>query len=314
MPVSAEITVHFTSNYIGNHTICWRIQGSGDPYTCFTVTCLGGGNPCQGTFTVTVDNETCDNVVYEGYVEADCEGSSPVPFPDYTFVPTPTCNRFEVTCDTVGLAGFSIGTAGAGYDPGNAPSTANGGITLSGGGGSGVIVTAVVNPSAPYEITGFTFTNTGSGYVTAPLVVITPSPGYSGETPINAVVTAILGYCPEFLAPDCDGSSVVNIPGTTFQPTDTFNICKNTTTPPTVPSTYSVVANGNCLCDCTYLRLEVTGSGAIQYYYNNCDGDFISATMTAVDPILQVCIVDQTFFYNELGGTPTVSATYTACP
>lgn len=314
MPVSAELTIHFTANYVGNHLVCYRIQGSGDPYTCTTVSCLGLGNPCQATFTITVDNETCDSVIYEGYVSADCEPSVLVPFPDFTFVPTPECNRYVITCETVSLAGLTIVNPGAGYDPGNAPSTANGGITLSGGGGTGFVATAIVNANPPYEITGFTITNNGSGFVTLPGVTIGPSPGYNGETPVDAEVTAILGYCPEFLATDCDGFSAVSIPGATFQPTETFDLCYNSTTPPTVPATYSAVADGNCLCECTYLRLEVTGSGTITYYYNNCNGDFISGTMTAGDPILQVCIVDQTFFYNVTGGAPTVSATYTACP
>ena len=60
--IPATITVNFTANYAGPHRVCWRIGASG-PYDCTTsVTCTGGGNPCQAVITTTVDNESCDDL------------------------------------------------------------------------------------------------------------------------------------------------------------------------------------------------------------------------------------------------------------
>lgn len=71
--IPAEITVNFTSNYTGNHRVCYRLGGVG-PYDCTTiVTCLGGGTPCSATISIIVDDAACTDYEYDGYVQAVCE-------------------------------------------------------------------------------------------------------------------------------------------------------------------------------------------------------------------------------------------------
>jgi len=103
-PVPATITVNFIANYAGTHRIAYRSGGAG-PYSFVTTPCVGGGTPCSGTIAITVDNETCDNVVYDGYVQATCEDEESVngriPF-TVTFSPNPVCDAFSITCNEVG--------------------------------------------------------------------------------------------------------------------------------------------------------------------------------------------------------------------
>jgi hypothetical protein len=310
MPVSAIITVNFTSFYIGTHNVYWR-YGTVGPYTGpIPVSCFGNGNPCSTSFLISVDNETCTNLIIEGYVQASCEEGTDnqIPF-TYTFTPTPSCTRYEITCETVPLLGFDIVDGGSGYTI--APSTANGGITISGGGGSGVVVTANLTGGV---ITGFTFSNYGSGYVTAPLVVISPPP--VGDT---ASVTALLGYCEGFIGFDCNGSSENSTPSDLFQPGEVFNMCK-VGAAPVLPDGYDLVENGNCLCDCTNLTLTVTSmTGSVDYGYTTCDGSggsdgvFVTGTLNAGDLPLSVCIVVDSLYYQVDSETTTVTATYAPC-
>lgn len=156
--IPATINVNFTSNYAGGHRVCWRIGNAG-PYNCSTVvTCLGGGNPCSANIGITVDNETCDAVTFEGYVQAICEDigslNGRVPF-STTFTPNPTCDSYHITCNSVGVASFLVTSPGSAYIPGAPPLvTVTGTGTLAAG-------TAVVGDGG---IKGQTLTNGGTGY------------------------------------------------------------------------------------------------------------------------------------------------------
>jgi len=104
MLTSATITVDFLGNYAGPHRVCWRVQGSGNPYVCTNlVTCVGGGNPCQALINVMIDPESCEDIIFEGYIQAACqvEGSTidRVPF-TVTYTPTPSCNMYTLTNNT----------------------------------------------------------------------------------------------------------------------------------------------------------------------------------------------------------------------
>lgn len=98
--VPATITVFFTSNYTGDHRVCWRSTGT-TIYDCSTiVTCLGGGAACSANITVTVDDSTCP-VDFEGYVQAVCEDIGSLAgrvafFVNYT--PTDACEPVSYTC------------------------------------------------------------------------------------------------------------------------------------------------------------------------------------------------------------------------
>ena len=120
MLTSATITVDFLGNYAGPHRVCWRVQGSGNPYVCTNlVTCVGGGNPCQALINVMIDPESCEDVIFEGYIQATCqvEGSTidRVPF-TVTYTPTPSCNMYTLTNDTGTSYAFTSSELGVNCD------------------------------------------------------------------------------------------------------------------------------------------------------------------------------------------------------
>ena len=106
MLTPATITVNFIGNYAGLHRICWRVQGSGNPYSCTNIVeCAGGGNPCSAVISIMVDPESCDSITYEGYIQAACNAidstTGQVPF-TVTYTPTPTCVGWTITCEEPG--------------------------------------------------------------------------------------------------------------------------------------------------------------------------------------------------------------------
>ena len=99
--VPATITVFFTSNYTGDHRVCWRAAGT-TIYDCSTiVTCLGGGAACSVDITVTVNDSTCP-ASFEGYVQAVCEDigslTGRVAFL-VTYTPVDACESVSYTCN-----------------------------------------------------------------------------------------------------------------------------------------------------------------------------------------------------------------------
>jgi hypothetical protein len=122
--ITATVTVDFTANYAGAHRVCWRIQGSGDPYDCTTiVNCVGGATVCQAIFTADVNSTSCDGiVVFEGYVQAACEDVSSLngrlPF-TVDFTPNPICNRSELLCAFGPINAFNILDPGSLYQLGD---------------------------------------------------------------------------------------------------------------------------------------------------------------------------------------------------
>lgn len=161
-PIAASITVTFTSEYIGCHRVCYRLNNSGG-YSCTNVDCAGGGASCSVTIPITVDNETCTTVEFDGYVQACCQDVSSlvdrIPF-STSFVPSPSCKRYLATCNNVPLASISVTNGGSGYTIGSHPS-----VSFSGGGG-GSGATATANVGTGFILTtNITFIGGGSGYV-----------------------------------------------------------------------------------------------------------------------------------------------------
>jgi len=158
-PIPATITVNFIANYAGGHRVCWRTGGAG-AYDCSTiVTCLGGGSPCSASIPITVDNETCSAVLFDGYVQAICEveGSlnGRVTFAT-NFIPNPTCDKYDITCTSVAVESFPILASGDSYVVGSDPA-----ITVGGGGGSGAAGHGVVGDGG---VKTWTITAGGAGY------------------------------------------------------------------------------------------------------------------------------------------------------
>lgn len=155
--LTATITVEFVANFAGNHRVCWRL-GSLGAYDCSTeVTCVGGGATCSATISVTVDDETCPDVTFEGYVQATCEDigslSGRVPF-QVTYSPDQPCTSYLVKCNTAGVDNLTVVNAGSGY-------VASPAITFTGGNGSDAEATAVIGNGG---IKTWTITDGGTGY------------------------------------------------------------------------------------------------------------------------------------------------------
>lgn len=118
--VTATITVDFTANYAGDHRVCFRIQGSGDPYDCTTiVNCVGGGTSCQAIINTDVNTTSCDGVItFEGYVQAACEDEASLTGRlawTADFTPNPICNRVELECAFGEISSLTITDGGQEY-------------------------------------------------------------------------------------------------------------------------------------------------------------------------------------------------------
>lgn len=120
-PQPATLKITFTSNYYaGAHIICYRIAGSGDPYVCVPVSCGSYIPPavaptCFLDIPVTVDNSTCDQVSYEGYVYPTCaitEEEIAAASTNFfiTFTPDQPCSPYTITCTGIVCAAFEINT------------------------------------------------------------------------------------------------------------------------------------------------------------------------------------------------------------
>jgi hypothetical protein len=141
--VNATITVDFTANYAGTHRVCYRVQGSGNPYDCTTlVSCVGGGNACQALIIAPVNTTSCDGtVVFEGYIQAICEdilSTNGRLAWTADFVPNQVCDKFNITCDLGPVTGIPLTDRGELYDVGDT-------IVVTRDGGDAGAVDAVVS-------------------------------------------------------------------------------------------------------------------------------------------------------------------------
>ena len=213
------VTVKWVSQSNVPHRVCWK-KVADTEFNCTT----DGTHPdcgigdCAYDFPITVDEETCQSVDYEGYVQPTCHdaGSTDgrIAFA-FTFVPDPACNRYEVFCDESPVGSLTLTDGGSGYDPNNPP-----GVTFSGGGGAGATATSTVGDG---EIQSLTITSGGSGYTdgTYTGVALVGGSGSNATADIEisggAVVTATIanggtGYQDsDVLAPD---PAVVGTPST----------------------------------------------------------------------------------------------------
>ncbi len=158
--VPAAIDVNFIANTVGQHRVCYRLNNIG-PYTCIIGTCAIVG-ACTITIPITVDNETCIPVEFDGYAQALCEDSAStkgrIPF-SVTFTPVPACAKYTVTCLSAPVGSVIINNPGSSYNPTSVPS-----ISFSGGGGTGASALVVIGPGA-ITTTNIAFATFGAGYV-----------------------------------------------------------------------------------------------------------------------------------------------------
>lgn len=179
--VPANIKVDFTANYIGIHRVCYRLGSSG-AYTCVTTDCTSLG-ACTKNIGIFVDNETCDDVEYTGYVQPACVDISSTEKRvawTYTFTPVPTCKAYIATCARLDILSITITNGGTDYNPA-APPTVN----FVGGGGVAT-GTVVVGEGA---ITSVDSISGGSGYISAIYTNVTVTGGSGTGAKATAVVS-----------------------------------------------------------------------------------------------------------------------------
>jgi len=290
--VPAVLSLNWISNYSGPHRVCYRIVGAptyictvpGTPGPGFHPVCAGGGAPCSYDISILVDNETCDQVDYEIYVQPACEeeasivGRIPLAL---SFIPDPACNRYEVTCNESAVSIVQIDIAGSGYTPGVYP-----GLPSVGGGGLGATFDITIGGGG--DVTVATVATPGSGYTSAPTVDLTSIP-FAPGVPANLIVN-LLG-CSPLTVYDCGGITGTVLPAGTFAVAETYDMCGSSI--PTVPSDYSIIENGNCLCNCIITDVENTNAGGtIDYTYIACDGAVVTGSLPGSTALGNTCMVD----------------------
>lgn len=295
--IPAQIALNWISNYNGPHRVCYRIGSTGS-YTCTVFApgtpthpnCPGGGLPCSYNIDITVDQETCDTVTYEGYVQPTCEErdslANRTPF-SVSFVPNPACKRYEVLCASNGVLAINIVGGGSGYTPGSNPA-----VTIT---GDGVSATATATVDGSGVVTSIVVDTPGSGYTFPPTITIAPPS--SGTT---ATATATLADCTGIVAQDCDGVG----PETHYPVAvgDFVAVCAESL-PGGFPDEYTVSENGTCLCDCVNVDINNTGPlGDLNVTYVDCLLQTkVSATIPAGNGLSGICIVNGSLTYEEVG-------------
>lgn len=185
--IPATIRVNFTANMIGQHRVCYR-QGSSGAYTCTLVNCSAVGE-CEAEIALFVDNESCDEVQYTGYVQAACieEGSTEdrVAF-DVTFTPSPSCKSYHLICARLGIASVTITNGGSGYSSLSPPE-----VIFAGDG------------EVTYEVT------VGEGELSAP-VIVEPGSEYINGTYPNVPILGGTGTGAQ-ASVEVNGNEVVEI-------------------------------------------------------------------------------------------------------
>lgn len=314
--VNAEITVQFTAQWTGTHRVCYREVGaptyictvpgspSGDPGID---TYCAAGNTCQYNIPIQVDNETCDQVDYEGYVQPTCEDEASeagrIPF-TISFIPNPTCKRYEITCDNVPVLDATINDGGTGYSDGVYPA-----LPVTGGAGAGATFDVIV---AGGVITIVALNAAGGGYTSAPTLDISSIPHTPGTV---ADITVNLDACTAAVKVyDCS-NDFTSLPGGSLALGESIFECYGAGTPPEVPTGYLLSEqNGNCLCNCIEATFEVPLADQYDYYYIDCDGIVQTGTVTAgggaVGP---VCVVDGSYITFPTGAAVPVVTEGAAC-
>jgi len=313
--IPATINVAWISNYTGPHRICYRVVGT-LPYTCtlpgtpgpgFHPVCAGGGTPCGYTIDIMVDNETCDTVQYEGYVQAACEDESSMvgrmPFPTVSFVPSPACKRWDVTCVDSPVLDAVILDAGTGYTDGVYPA-----LPVIGGGGTLATFDVTV---AGRVITVVALATAGSGYTSAPTLDISSIPYAPGT--LADILIRLVG-CTALNVFDCTDTSSETIALGVLKPGDVYEMCG--TTEPVVPADYAIVENGNCLCNCTQMTIieDGGGRGTIDIKYIDCNGLGTSANILTGASLGPICMVTGSLSYVLNGDAAVTVIVGAACP
>lgn len=96
--VNGTITISFTSNYAGTHTITYTIVNGTPASGTLTVTC--GVGPCQAYIPVTYNCPDCEILTIEGTILADCsdDPEDATPFGPKDFYLDQGCRNYKIEC------------------------------------------------------------------------------------------------------------------------------------------------------------------------------------------------------------------------
>ena len=289
--ITATITIDFNANYAGTHRVCYRIQGSGDPYDCTTsVSCVGGGTLCQAVITADVNSTSCDGTVtFEGYIQSACEdilSTSGRLLWTADFVPTVLCQRYEVLCARTPISNTSIDNGGALYTLGDTinivrngsdPETLDGTITIATVDGGGAITGLTVSVGGLYSI--------------PPTLTVTSGTG------AGALLSVIMAGCDIYtnVGTDCIGGDQVDIADQAMSLGEIFGTCIEIVGAAT-PAQYDFTATGCCVSVdsantvCTDVHLENASGGPVNVHVTLCNGD--DAVIAVADATTEaVCLI-----------------------
>jgi hypothetical protein len=298
MPITGNLLIEWTSNYsIGCHRIGYRLQGAGS-YTLIDNIATPYCNPgiaqsCAYSIgPLSFENESCDDVVYEYYVQPCCE--NPVSedgrvYGTITFTPTPSCIAVDFICNNVGIASVSVSNNGGGtYTPGTGYTVAAGDII--GGGGSGTTITFDVDGEG--NVNNANVTVSGSGYTSTPVINITTLSGAGGND--TATLTVVMELCPDFALTDtCDNPDA----GTTIETLlgSSFSVCYTggLTGAPVPPTNYTTIEDPALCCyDCVILQIQPPISPlltATSMYIDCTTGLLTTVALTNVSGSINTC-------------------------
>lgn len=313
--VPANIDLDFTAVYAGSHRVCYRIGGVGS-YTCITVSCVGGTTSCLASIPIFVDNETCVDVSFDGYIQPTCIdiASSDERFPfSVLFTPSPVCKSYTVTCNTSTVTAPTITNGGTLYDPLSPPS-----VLFTGGGSTGATGEAVVGGGAIVSTLGV-ITDPGSGYVdgTYSNVDITGGTGTGAQATVIVVGGAVT-------------SITITTVGNGYLSSDTLGLDYTDMSmgvPPATSSEFTVTTNYGVVTSITILtsgsgytsapNVTIGVSGGVQATATGNLAGCPSVTSTGCDGATvvipaNVLNVGDTMAVCNIGGVPAVSDVYSA--
>jgi hypothetical protein len=266
-----DLQISWTAGWAGNHEVCYRKQGT-VAYTCQTVVATLGPN----SVLITVPNNFCDDVTYEGYILAECQGavepSEGTQFSILINTKTDPCEPYQIDCDNSPINALGA-TGGSLYQIGDAimaDAVQVGDVNTIDGGGA-ILTVNFTDPVTPFS---------------APPVMTIVSGAGAG-----AVITAPLTGCIPILL-SCDGAVDNGVPAPSgIRPNipvgSSFYLCAEVAPTPSPDSQYTVtnlLGPGYETCHC---------EGCVEIEVSNPTGGNLYLYYTTEDPVLGTIVVWQ---------------------
>ena len=331
----ATIAINFTANTTGEHTVYWRnYQDPANTYpNSLSVTVT---TPGPQSVDIPIDENlycTMFDVIYQGYIIADCMDTTPVTngVPDSvtnagsTFTVTAEqqqdpCEFVGLKCESVGILEVAVTSGGSGYA--GTETLVIGPPDLAGG----VQATGTITFSGT-AIDTVTITNPGSGYTSTPSV--TPSSSSEGTL---AQFNITMEDCPivDLTSTACNGTNnVTETPDYLLALGDQIEYCIDRTSfddllaarpelgEVDIMPDFGGIGTGKegCHClECQKTKVLVLGSGSGKLTYQTC-GDtsqgivMVTIAITGGNDYELGCILPMTVHIDEgdLTNTPLIT-------